>query len=58
MKGSEHSPTPFEQPIVPAPSEAIMSKQDAEKQRKKEQIEEQLRRNKEIRDQWKNADKH
>ena len=35
-----------------------MSKEDVEKQRKKEQIEEQLRRNKEIRDQWKNADKH
>lgn len=34
-----------------------MSKQDAEKQRKKEQIEEQLRRNKEIREKSINADK-
>ena len=34
-----------------------MSKTDAEKQRKKEQIEEQLRRNKEIREKWINADK-
>ena len=35
-----------------------MSKQDAEKQRKKEQIEEQLRRNKEIRERSINADNH
>ena len=35
-----------------------MSKEDAERQRKKEQIEEQLRRNKEIRERSINADKH
>ncbi len=58
MKGRRRKlPDTFKNNPLDPHRDEQMSKEDAEKQRRKEQIEAQLRRNKEIREQWINADK-